>query len=72
MARATVETLPVPWVFADEEEMGQFCSLLFGSAADPRRMTDALTETIGLSREGAACTLQWELTYITAELGGRS
>jgi SAM-dependent methyltransferase len=69
---ATVETLAVPWLFGNEEEMAQFCSLLFGTDAGPTRMADALAEAIGVSRDGSGCSLRWELTYITVELGGRS
>jgi hypothetical protein len=64
-----VETLEVPWLFADRKSMISYCRLLFGMHdVQPSVLADALHDYIGVESGGAGVSLKWELTYIFARI----
>jgi len=63
-----VERPPISWSFASQADLADFCRQLFG--LDLASTTDILagvTHYLKLSDTGAGCTLQWQLTYVTAQ-----
>lgn len=64
-----IETRSCPWIFNSEQEMAEYCRLLF----DLKNVTDneilkALKNYIGFEKKANNINLKWNLTYIDLSL----
>jgi len=65
---ADVERPPISWSFASQADLSDFCRQLFGlDLASTADILAGVTHYLKLSDTGAGCTLQWQLTYVTAQ-----